>query len=250
MTSFKTTRSGHFPPNQGLYNPLNEHDACGVGFVANINGIKSHEIVRNGIKILENLLHRGAVGGDLTTGDGAGILVQIPHIFFKNACQPLNINLPGEGEYGVGMIFMPRDEDPFRKLTRIVEKTVSAEGLELLGWRKVPVDTDAIHGQAREQRPTVMQCFIKAKGFTGSSLERKLYILRRVVEKKTEDIAIEKGCFYFSSLSCRTIIYKGLFTAPRDRMWLRLPRKVFISPLWPRYRNGCASSHEGKVLVL
>ena len=155
MTSLKTTRSGYFPPSQGLYNPLNEHDACGVGFVANINGIKSHEIVQSGIKILENLLHRGAVGGDLTTGDGAGILVQIPHNFFINACQPLHINLPGEGEYGVGMIFMPRDEKPFRKLTRIVEKAVSAEGLEFIGWREVPVDMDAIHGQASEQRPTV-----------------------------------------------------------------------------------------------
>ena len=96
MTSFAATRSG-LPPRQGLYNPLNEHDACGVGFVANINGKKSHEIVRNGIKILENLLHRGAVGGDLTTGDGAGILVQIPHNFFENACQPAAYQIAGRG---------------------------------------------------------------------------------------------------------------------------------------------------------
>jgi glutamate synthase domain-containing protein 2/glutamate synthase domain-containing protein 1/glutamate synthase domain-containing protein 3 len=215
MTSFTNTGSRHLPPKQGLYHPRNEHDACGVGFVANINGVKSHEIVQNGIKILENLLHRGAVGGDLTTGDGAGILVQMPHLFFKNACQPLHIKLPGQGEYGVGMIFMPRDEEPFRQLTQIVEKTVSAEGLEFIGWRKVPVNIDAIYGQAREQRPTVMQCFIKGKDIAGSSLERKLYILRRVIENKTEAIHIDKGCFYIASLSCRTIVYKGLFTAPQ-----------------------------------
>jgi len=215
MTSFTATRAGMFPPRQGLYNPLNEHDACGVGFVANINGEKNHEIVRSGIKILENLLHRGAVGGDLTTGDGAGILVQIPHNFFKNACQPPHINVPGEEEYGVGMIFMPREQATFRKLTHIMEETVSAEGLEFSGWREVPVDMDAIHGQAREQRPTVMQCFITGKGLAGLFLERKLYILRRVIEKKTENIKIEKGCFYIASLSCKTIVYKGLFTAPQ-----------------------------------
>lgn len=230
MALIKKTVSGQFPPAQGLYNPLNEHDACGVGFVANINGIKSHEIVRNGIKILENLTHRGAVGGDLTTGDGAGILVQIPHNFFKNACQPLDIHLPDEGEYGVGMIFMPRDQKPFQKLTQIVAQTVSSEGLKFIGWRKVPVNIDVIHGQAREQRPTVMQCFVAGKGLAGSSLERKLYIIRRVIEKNTEDIDIEKGCFYIASLSCRTIVYKGLFTAPQlSGFYSDLSNSEFVS---------------------
>ncbi len=215
MTRFKKTSADHLPPVQGLYDPINEHDACGVGFVANIKGVKSHEIVQNGIKILENLLHRGAVGGDLTTGDGAGILVQIPHRFFEINCQPLGIQLPDEGHYGVGMIFMPRESDLFQALTQQVEATVAAEGLDFMGWREVPVNVDAIKGQAYAQRPIVMQCFIGGNGLEGSALERKLYIVRRVIEKKTATVEIEKGCFYIASLSCRTIVYKGLFTAPQ-----------------------------------
>ncbi len=214
MTHFNNLHC-FFPAAQGLYCPRNEHDACGVGFVANINGTKSHTIVENGIEILKNLLHRGAVGGDLTTGDGAGILVQIPHLFFAEHCRPLGINLPAEGGYGVGMIFMPRDREPFEALTQQVEAAVNSEGLSFLGWRQVPVDAGTIGGRAYEQRPTVMQCFIDGDGLTGADLERKLYTLRRVIEKKSAAISFTKGCFYIPSLSCRTIVYKGLFTAPQ-----------------------------------
>jgi len=215
MTRFNQTTADYFPTAQGLYNPVNEHDACGVGFVANINGEKQHTIVQNGIRILENLLHRGAVGGDLTTGDGAGILAQIPHRFFKKRCKTLGIKLPDAGRYGVGMLFMPRESDLFQKLTRQVEDTVAAEGLDFMGWRKVPVSEDAIKGQAYAERPSVMQCFVGGKGLKNANLERKLYVVRRVIEKKTATIKIEKGCFYIPSLSCQTVIYKGLFTAPQ-----------------------------------
>ncbi|PID74335.1 MAG: hypothetical protein CSB32_01320 [Desulfobacterales bacterium] len=167
------------------------------------------------ISMVKNLLHRGAVGGDMTTGDGAGILVQIPHLFFKQTCLPLNIELPDEGSYGVAMVFMPRDQQPFTTLTRQIEVAVSAEGLSFLGWRQVPVDAAAIGGRAYEQRPAIMQCFIDGNGLAGDALERKLYILRRVIEKKGEGVSFTRGCFYIASLSCRTIVYKGLFTAPQ-----------------------------------
>jgi len=208
-------RAGNLPCTQGLYDPANEHDACGVGFLANIDGTKSHDIIAKGINVLNNLMHRGAIGGDLATGDGAGILFQIPHAFFKKVCEAIHISLPKEGKYGVGMIFMPRDPGPFNICRQLIEKTVAAEGLSSLGWREVPVDKDAITGKAREHRPNVMQCFIDGKNLRDSALERKLYVIRKSIEKSAKGIEIKTGCFYVASLSCRTIVYKGLFTAPQ-----------------------------------
>ena len=174
---------GKFPSPQGLYDPDHEHDACGVGFVASIDGEKSHDIIRNGIKVMENLMHRGAIGGDLTTGDGAGILFQVPDRFFRKECESLGIDLPDPGFndsgsngglYGVGMFFMPRSADLFDKCLKIVEEKVEFEGLKFLGWRDVPFDKNAIGGQAAKEQPVIMQCFIDGKGLTQSALEIKL----------------------------------------------------------------------------
>ncbi len=215
MTVFSKRKFGSLPSARGMYDPANEHDNCGVGFVANINGTKSHDIIEQGLNVLENLMHRGAIGGDMTTGDGAGILFQIPHIFLKKVCDSINITLPEPGQYGVAMLFMPRDKKIYDACSHIVEKTAESEGLKFLGWRDVPYDDTCIAGQAKQQQPVIMQCFIDGCGLESSAFERKLYIARRQIELRTESILSEKDCFYVSSMSSRTIVYKGLFTAPQ-----------------------------------
>jgi glutamate synthase domain-containing protein 2/glutamate synthase domain-containing protein 1/glutamate synthase domain-containing protein 3 len=206
---------GRFPKAQGLYYPGNEHDACGVGFVANIDGIKSHSVIEKGIRVLENLLHRGAVGGDFKTGDGAGILFQIPDASFRRDCKHVGISLPDPGNYGVGMIFMPQSSGVMEECSRIVEKTVGSEGLGFLGWRDVPVDESAISGQAKQQQPIIMQCYIDGKGLIADALDRKLYVIRRQVENQAMEAVGDGEIFYIPSFSCRTIVYKGLFSAPQ-----------------------------------
>jgi glutamate synthase domain-containing protein 2/glutamate synthase domain-containing protein 1/glutamate synthase domain-containing protein 3 len=203
------------PRPQGLYHPAHEHDSCGVGFTANIDGTRTHEVVLNGIEILKNLMHRGAIGGDMSTGDGAGILFQIPDEFFQHVCEPLGITLPAAGKYAVAMVFMPRVEGERRQCMDIVERTVNDENLGFLGWRDVPVNLTAISGQAFEKRPEIMQFFVDGKGLAGDEFERRLYITRRMIEKNGRKVDINEGCFYISSFSCRTIVYKGLFTAPQ-----------------------------------
>jgi glutamate synthase domain-containing protein 2/glutamate synthase domain-containing protein 1/glutamate synthase domain-containing protein 3 len=204
-----------FPVAQGLYHPAHEHDSCGVGFTAAIDGTKSHGVVLNGMEILKNLMHRGAVGGDQSTGDGAGILIQIPDDFFRKVCPEAGILLPGPGAYAAAMVFMPRDEDMRKLCMGIVERVTEQEGLGFLGWRDVPCDLDAISGQALAKRPEVMQFFVDGKGLSGDAFERKLYVVRRMMEKEGDKLTISEGCFYISSLSCKTIVYKGLFTAPQ-----------------------------------
>ena len=157
------------PLPQGLYHPVHEHDSCGVGFTANIDGTPTHEVVRNGIEILINLMHRGAIGGDQSTGDGAGILIQIPHEFFAKACPPLDISLPDAGKYAVGMVFMPRDGAVRERCMAQVKKNCEDEGLAFLGWREVPVNESAISGQAFESRPVIMQFFADGKGMPAAS---------------------------------------------------------------------------------
>src|SRR5579863_2510259 len=137
------------PPKQGLYDPRLEKDSCGVGFVVNIKGQKSHQIIEDGITILENLAHRGACGCDPKTGDGAGLLIQVPHEFFKKEAQTLKMNLPGAGEYGVGMVFLPKDKDAARACMAILEETVKEEAQTLIGWRDVPVESGSIGYVAR-----------------------------------------------------------------------------------------------------
>ena len=209
------SKLGKFPAAQGLYNPIYEHDSCGVGFVAQINGQPSHEIIQNGLQILGNLMHRGAIGGDLKTGDGAGILFQIPHAFFQNECRTFGINLPTPGAYGVGMFFLPTRSKACQACIQMVEDAVAAEGLNFLGWRSVPVESRAISGQAKEQQPVIKQAFMDGKGVSGAALERKLYVLRRQLERHAVSLVETQDCFYIASLSARTLVYKGLFTAPQ-----------------------------------
>ena len=205
------------PVEQGLYDPRNEHDACGLGFVVNIKGEQSHEIILKGIEILINLAHRGACGCDPETGDGAGILIQIPHKFFARECATLGFALPPPGEYGVGMVFLPV-EPPNRLLAEgILERIAREEGLTVLGWRDTPVNADAIGRVARASQPYIEQIFIGgAPGMTEDQLERKLYVIRKRAESEIAASNLpDKGFFYIPSLSARTIIYKGLLLAPQ-----------------------------------
>ncbi len=197
-------------PHQGLYHPRYEHDACGVGFVANIDGTKSHEIVERGIKVLENLLHRGATGGDEKTGDGAGILVQIPDDFLRRECGVLGLSLPAAGRYGVGMLFLPQDQVLSKKCRSILAEIVREEGLHLLGWRTVPTVVSALGEKAGAECPVVVQCLVDGGHDANGGLERKLYVIRKQAERRVEERLHPGDHFYIPSLSCRTLVYKGL----------------------------------------
>ncbi|RHA13350.1 glutamate synthase large subunit [Megasphaera sp. AM44-1BH] len=204
------------PAPQGLYDPAFEHDACGIGFVVNMKGKKSYDIIDQALTILENLKHRGAEGADAQSGDGAGILVQIPHQFFCRECDVLGFTLPPEGEYGVGMIFAHRYETFRKKQMEEFEKIVNEEGLSILGWRDVPVDESLIGSIAKTIRPHFLQVFIRKDPALTNPMdfERKLYIIRKMAEKKIIPASQEKGSdFYIASLSSRTIVYKGMLTS-------------------------------------
>ena len=148
------------PPKQGLYDPQLEKDSCGVGFVAHLKGKKSHQMIEDGIKILENLAHRGACGCDPQTGDGAGLVIQIPHEFFKKECAKIKITLPPEGEYGAGTVFLPKEKEEAAFCKAMLEKTVQEEGQIFLGWRDVPVVSSSIGEVARSREPVIKQVFI------------------------------------------------------------------------------------------
>ncbi len=204
------------PPAQGLYDPAREHDACGVGFVADLKGRPSHKIIEHGLQILVNLTHRGAVGADPLAGDGAGMLVQIPHEFLKEVCAPLRINLPEPGHYAVGHMFMPRNEAQRIYCESVVERVTEAEGLELLGWRDVPADNSCLSAPVIETEPRHRQVFIgRDPGIEDEvTFERKLYILRKVISNTINgDTGGRDIGFYTVSLSCRTLVYKGMFLA-------------------------------------
>jgi glutamate synthase (NADPH) large chain len=209
-----TFRRG-LPPAQGLYDPRHEHDACGIGFVASVRGEKSHELLRKGIQVLINLAHRGACGCDPETGDGAGLLIQVPHKFFARECAALGFTLPRPGEYAVGMIFFPVEKHQRLQCEGILERVVREEGLSVLGWRDTPVDGDAIGRVARASQPYIQQMFVgRAPGMSEDAFERKLYVVRKRVEAEIAASDIEdKEFFYIPSLSCRTIVYKGLLLA-------------------------------------
>ncbi len=153
--------NNRLPVEQGLYNPRNEHDACGIGFVVNIKGQQSHDIILKGLQILVNLTHRGACGCDPETGDGAGILIQIPHKFFARECAKLGFTLPPAGAYGVGMMFLPVEPQQRLLAEGILERIAAEEGLTVLGWRDTPVDVDAIGRVARASQPYIEQIFIR-----------------------------------------------------------------------------------------
>ena len=214
----------------GLYDPSFEHDACGVGYVVNIDGTQSHAIIEKGLAVLENLSHRGATGADENTGDGAGILVQVPHLFFEDECKRSSIKLPAAGKYGVGMFFLPQEEDARKACMHVVESVVSAEGATFLGWREVPVDSSAIGESARVGQPVVMQAFVTAD-LDGGDLERKLYVIRKQIEKQALPIVNgDREAFYIPSFSSRTLIYKGLMMASQVMpFYADLQSPLFVS---------------------
>ncbi len=255
-----------FPPKQGLYDPRYEKDACGIGFVVNIKGQKSHAIVRQGLQVLENLYHRGAQGCDPCTGDGAGILLQIPHDFLKRAAADVRVKLPNAGEYGVGMVFLPPDSGQRRQCETLFERVVEEEGVRLLGWRDVPVKSDAIGPVARRTEPAIRQIFLARDILNEAQFERKLYVIRKRVEKAVRESALEgRHYFYIPSLSGNTIVYKGLllphqiplyyqdlsdasFTSALALIHSRFSTNTF--PTWPLahpYRYIC---HNGEINTL
>ncbi len=201
------------PQRQGLYQSSYEHDACGVGFLVNIDGRKSHDIVVRAIQVLEKLLHRGATAGDDKTGDGAGILIQIPDAFFRQECSSLKMSLPAQGHYGVAMMFMPQNIELRKACQKIAEDVVSKEGFQLLGWRDVPCESSALGGKARKEQPFIMQCFVACGQLAGEVLERKLYVLRKDIEHRIEKKLLLGDQFYVPSFSSQTIVYKGLMMA-------------------------------------
>jgi glutamate synthase (NADPH/NADH) large chain len=197
----------------GLYDPRNEHDACGIGLYANIHNKKSHEIVSKGLQILENLEHRGAVGADPKAGDGAGILIQIPHEFMAAEAKQLGFELPAAGQYGVGFLFMPREPLYRQDIERIWWETTREEGLKVLGWRDVPVDSSVLGYSVKDTEPKHRQVFI-GRGPTirdEAQFERKLFVCRKVVSNRIMEVLGTKARTYYPvSVSCRTVVYKGL----------------------------------------
>ncbi|MGY4303699.1 glutamate synthase domain-containing protein 1 [Bradyrhizobium sp. USDA 4369] len=204
------------PDAEGLYDPSQEKDSCGVGFIANIKGQKSHQIVADALSILCNLEHRGAVGADPRFGDGAGILVQIPHAFFARKANELGFTLPAPGEYAIGALFMPRDEAWRNVIKSIIADQIEEEGLVLLGWRDVPTDNSSLGVTVKPTEPRSMQVFIGRNGAakTEDEFERKLYILRKSISQAIYQRR-DRGMsgYYPCSMSCRTVIYKGMFLA-------------------------------------
>ena len=205
----------HLPAKQGLYDPAYEHDACGVAFVVDMHGRRSHEMVQNGLKSLCNLDHRGATNAEDNVGDGAGILTQIPHRFLAEV---VDFDLPAEGSYAVGIGFLPKDASEADEAATAIAKLADAEGLTVLGWRDVPTDNSMIGSMARHAEPTFRQLFVSANdGSTGIDLDRKAFVLRKRIEheigRDMKDSVDGAGSVYFPSLSCRTIVYKGMLTS-------------------------------------
>jgi len=210
----------HLPPKQGLYDPRFEHDSCGVGFVCDISGERSHSIIKKGIEVLERMSHRGAVGSDPRTGDGAGVLMQIPHEFYLRVCGDIGIELPEPGKYGTGLVFLPTDKKERGFCEDTFSKVIKEEGQDLLGWRDVPVDESIIGKGALETQPVIRQIFIARKSRVKEQLvfERKLYLIRKRVENTIRSSEIkQKSCFYITNLSSRTVSYKGLLMPDQVR---------------------------------
>ena len=204
-----------FPEKQGLYDPLNEHDSCGIGFVAHIKGVKSNEIIRRGLEVLKNMDHRGATNSDNTSGDGAGILIQVPHDFIIK----MGIFVPAPGKYGTGLIFLPENIKEARLCEAVLEKHFKDEGLELIGYRDVPIDSTVVGEIARASEPFIRQVFVKAN-LEQDALERKLYLARKLTEKEIRESSLkEKDSFYIPSLSSKVMIYKGMLTPEQLRTY-------------------------------
>jgi glutamate synthase domain-containing protein 2/glutamate synthase domain-containing protein 1/glutamate synthase domain-containing protein 3 len=261
------------PVGQGLYDPRFEHDSCGVGFVADLKNRKKHEIIRQAIQILINLEHRGACGCEANVGDGAGIIMQMPDVFLRQECDALNLTLPAPGEYGVGMVFLPAGPDDRRHCEELFEYIVRKQGQDVVGWRTVPTDNSQIGLTARQVEPVMKQIFIarkdrdvRALGTDELAFERRLYVIRRCVENAVRMSGLtQQGMFYVPSLSCKTLIYKGMLNAsqlgpffpdlgnPAMQSALALVHSRFSTntfPTWARahpYRYIC---HNGEINTL
>ena len=228
--------AGPWPPGrQGLYDPAHEHDACGLGFIAHIKGRKSHAIVRQGLKILENLTHRGATGADPLQGDGAGILIQLPDAFLRRACGKLGITLPAIGQYGVGMVFLPKEPASRMACEQEIERAVAAEGQVLLGWRDVPTNSDGLSVRTKEVEPVIRQVFVArgSRAMDQDALERKLYVIRKRAGHAIQALSLRHGKeFYVPSISTRTIVYKGMLLAHQvGSFYLDLADESMVSAL-------------------
>ena len=238
------------PSAQGLYDPANEHDACGVGFVAHIKGKKSHSIVAQGLQILKNLTHRGAVGADPLAGDGAGILLQLPDAFLRDAMAKQRVKLPPVGQYGVGMVFLPQEPASRLACEYEIERAIKEEGQILLGWRDVPCDNSGLGESVRKIEPVIRQVFIgRGRGVTVTdALERKLYIIRKSSGHAIQALNLAHGKeFYVPSMSARTIVYKGMLLAGQvgtyykdlqDERWCRRWRSYTSASRRIRFRPG------------
>ena len=195
---------------KGLYDPNYEHDACGVGMIVHTKGARSHSIVENGLQVLENMTHRGAESADNKTGDGAGIMVQIPHEFVLLQ----GIAVPERGRYGSGLLFLPKEKDEEEKAFNLLSELIKKEGLNFLALRDVPVNSDILGEISMANEPVIKQIFIKGEEYSQEVLELKLYLLRKKFEKAIlkSDIKNKRGC-YLVSLSTKTIVYKGMLTS-------------------------------------
>ena len=253
----------------GLYRPTHEHDACGVGFIAHIKGHKTHDIVERGLQILHNLDHRGAVGADKLMGDGAGILIQIPDEFYRAEMAAQGVSLPPPGEYGVGMIFLPKEHASRLACEHELERAVRAEGQVLLGWRDVPVDRQMpMSPTVRDKEPVIRQVFI-GRGrdvIVPDALERKLYVIRKTASAAIQKLKLTHSReYYVPSMSCRTVIYKGLLLAdqvgqyyqdladPRTVSALALVHQRFSTntfPEWPLAHPYRFIAHNGEINTL
>ncbi len=206
------------PPSEprGLYDPRWEHDACGIGAVVNISGRRQHAIVEHGKQVLLNLQHRGAAGADEATGDGAGMLLQIPHEMLAEEADRQQIALPEPSRYGVGMVFLPSHPQLRARCEEVLAATVTEGGLRILGWRDVPCDNRTLGDIARAAEPVVRQCFVSGEGLEDLDLERRLFVVRKQAEHRVRrQYGPAAADFYVASLSCRTIVYKGMFLAPQ-----------------------------------
>src|ERR1051326_9051723 len=201
------------PGKQGLYDPAFEHDSCGVGFVVDMHGRKSHQILQQGLEVLTNLDHRGASGAEVNTGDGAGVLLQMPHKFLTEAAKKARIALPAVDQYGSGLVFMPKNPSMRRKLEEIFGKIVQSEGQTLLGWRSVPTNNASLGETAKASEPFMRQVFIgRDPSLTDDmAFERKLYIIRRRAYTEIRTSTVDGAeSWYIASLSFKTIVYKGM----------------------------------------
>jgi glutamate synthase domain-containing protein 2/glutamate synthase domain-containing protein 1/glutamate synthase domain-containing protein 3 len=223
MITMSKYQMGQSPKRQGLYDPQFEHDACGVGMVCNLKGVKSHDVVSKALQILANLSHRGACGCDETTGDGAGILMQLPDKFLRKVAGDLKIKLPEETAYASGLIFLPRDPAERAYCMDLFERVIREEGQEFLGWRNVPQHNEVLGDLARAVEPDIHQLFVgRGKGIKDQAhFERKLFVLRKVMEKAIRESTLkEKNFFYVPTLSSRTMVYKGLMLADQIEPFL------------------------------